>query len=111
MPPSLRAQAEAPVLFIPRQKLVDILPSKASQHPTALQLETAIGFVAQEDFFRLGVVFTIEVEQENRWRTLFRRTVQRRTVGWENWAIPLPWTDARQPLRLRFIHGLLSERG
>ena len=105
VPPPFRSRAEAPVLFIPWQKLADILPSNASQDTAGLQLETAIGFVAQEDFFRLGVVFTIEVEQENRWRALFRRTVQRRTVGWEQWRIPmpLPFADSRQPLRLRFI--------
>ena len=103
VPPSLRSRAEAPVLFIPWQKLEDVLPPHPGKNTAEVQLETAIGFVAQEDFFRLGVVFTIEVEQENRWRTLFRRTVQRRTVGWENWGIPMPLADSRQPLRLRFI--------
>jgi hypothetical protein len=102
-PPALRSRAEVPVLFIPWQKLADIPPADPSKHTAGLLLETAIGFVAQEDFFRLGVVFTIEVEQENRWRTLFRRTVQRRTVGWEHWRIPMPLADTRQPLRVRFI--------
>jgi hypothetical protein len=101
---SIRKKAEPPVLYIPWTKLEDLLPSREGTPGSGLCLQTRIGLVAREDFFRLGVVFTVEVyEEASGWTPLFRRSVQRRTRQWEEWRIPLPLAAGKNHLRLRFV--------
>ena len=104
IPESARACAQAPVLFLPWEPQEDILPPHRKE--PGLFLSTKIGFVDQEDYFRLGVVFTVEVQNASGdWKPIFRRGLMRRTRGWEQWNIPLE-DIARQntgQLRLRFV--------
>jgi hypothetical protein len=105
VPEFARGSAESPVLFIPWEAQSDILPSKKKPH--GLCLSTKIGFVDQDDFFRLGVVFTVQSQKPNGdWQTIFRRGVMRRTASWENWTIPLRTPNPNpnlNSLRLRFV--------
>jgi hypothetical protein len=98
-----RKHAEPPVLFIPWQKLDDQLPTRAAVAAAKYFLEAKIGFVGRDDFFRLGVVFTVEIlDAAGKWTPIFRRGIRRRVVGWESWRIPLPaW--ATEDVRLRFV--------
>jgi len=104
VPAAARRCAEAPVLFLPWEPQADILPPR--RRPRGLFLSTRIGFVDQDDFFRLGVVFTVEAQEAGgSWRPIFRRGLMRRTCGWEQWEIPLDDLVRRSAgqLRLRFI--------
>ena len=90
VPEFARGSAESPVLFIPWQEQIDILPPK--RNPRGLCLSTHIGFVDRDDYFRIGVVFTIQVRAEKRRleQTIFRRRgVMRRTRKFERWDIPV----------------------
>jgi hypothetical protein len=94
-----RAAAEKPVLFLPWEPQADILPPERKAR--GLFLSTHIGFVDQEDFFRLGVVFTLQRQSVGgEWTPIFRRGLMRRTRGWEHWDIPI---EGAGQLRLRFI--------
>src|SRR4029450_3704503 len=86
------------------QEQIDILPPK--RNPRGLCLSTHIGFVDQDDYFRIGVVFTIQVRAENGdWNTIFRRGVMRRTRKFERWDIPVESVVRNDTgkIRLRFI--------
>jgi hypothetical protein len=103
IPASVRKKAEPPILFIPWEKQDNILPSQAGPASPGLWLTTGIGLVAREDYFRLGVVFTIEIHDAAvGWKPLFRRSVQRRATQWETWWIPLP-PIVEEHVRVRFV--------
>ena len=104
VPEPARKCAEDPVLFLPWEPQEDILPPV--RKPRGLFLSTRIGFVEQEDFFRLGVVFTVETQNAGGgWQPIFRRGLMRRTRGWERWDIPLEAATRHNAgqLRLRFV--------
>lgn len=104
VPEPLRASAEAPVLFIPWEKQSDILPPKKDAAPAGLYLVTDVALTAEEDFFRIGVVFTIESQsKDGHWKPVFRRGLGRRDVGWQHWEIPLDGFAKGKSLGLRFI--------
>jgi hypothetical protein len=89
--------AEAPVLIIPWEKQADIVP--AADPKADCFLRGAIGFTPDEDYYRLGVVFTVQSQQRGgEWKTIFRKSVHRRSQGWHEFEIPLD-----QPARLRFL--------
>jgi hypothetical protein len=97
-----RASAENPILFIPWRPLTDILPPKEKK--PGRFLSTRIGLVDQDDFFRLGVVFTVETQGSNGdWNPIFRRGLMRRQRAWEQWKIPLPAAESSGTVRLRFV--------
>lgn len=91
---------EQPVLYVPWEKFPDILPSP--NQASGFSLQTGVGFTPEKDFFRLGVVFTVEIF-DGGWKPLFRRGLQRRAKGWENWSIPLPAAGNEKQIRLRFV--------
>jgi len=100
VPNVVRRSAEKP-FFIPWENLSDVVPASPTAKQPGLYLSTEIGFDRREDFFRLGVVFTVQTQQaEGKWRTLFRRALERRTTGWEHWDIPL--TGGSGSAKLRF---------
>ena len=104
VPETARRCAEHPVFFLPWEAQEDILPPRRKRR--GLFLSTSIGFVQQEDFFRLGVVFTVEVQNAaGGWKPIFRRGLMRRSRGWEQWDIPLEaeFRGKGGPLRLRFV--------
>lgn len=99
LPDTARRSAEKP-LMIPWQKLSDIVPASSSAKRPGLYLSTDIGFDRRPDFYRLGVVYTIEAQEAGgNWRTIFRRNVERRTTGWEHWDIPLAGLSGKAKLR------------
>jgi hypothetical protein len=99
VPDEVRRSAEKP-LFIPWENLSDIVPASPMANKPGLYLSTEIGFDRREDFFRLGVVFTLQTQQaEGKWRTLFRRALERRTTDWEHWDIPLTGLSGSAKLR------------
>ncbi|MEP6663548.1 MAG: hypothetical protein ABJC04_07770, partial [Verrucomicrobiota bacterium] len=96
--------AEAPVLFIPWEKQSDILPATRAGKHAGLYLATDIALTANEDFFRTGVVFSVEAQTDDgNWKTIFRRGIQRRETGWQHWEIPLHEFAGKKTLRLRFV--------
>ena len=89
VPESVRRSVARP-LFIPWEKQSEIIPATPAAQKPGLYLSTDIGCDAKYDFYRLGVVFTVQAQDpEGTWQTLFRRDVTRRTTGWEHWDIPL----------------------
>ncbi|HVM48829.1 MAG TPA: glycoside hydrolase family 20 zincin-like fold domain-containing protein [Candidatus Acidoferrum sp.] len=104
VPDAARSRAENPVVFLPWEPQEDILPERGKGR--GLFLSTRIGFVDQEDYFRLGVVFTVEApDAAGAWKPIFRRGLMRRTRGWEQWDIPLDAVAGPRagPLRLRLV--------
>jgi hypothetical protein len=104
IPETARSRAANPVFFLPWEAQEDILPPRRKGH--GLFLSTRIGFVDQEDFFRLGVVFTVAVQSaRGGWKPIFRRGLMRRTRGWEHWEIPLGNVIRQDAglLRIRFV--------
>jgi hypothetical protein len=64
-----------------------------------LYLRGAIGFTPDEDYYRLGVVFTVQTQQrDGEWKTIWRKSVHRRSKGWQEFEIPLDG-----PVRLRLM--------
>jgi len=90
---------QPPGLFIPWEKQVDIIPPSTSM---GYCLRVKIGCTGEEDFYPLGVVFTIQIRTHGGdWQTVFRKTVHRRDQGWQSCEIPLPRESGS--LRIRFI--------
>ncbi|MHB0998412.1 MAG: glycoside hydrolase family 20 zincin-like fold domain-containing protein [Armatimonadota bacterium] len=77
------------VLNIPWEKLTDIVPGHQSAESPGTYLSCDLGLNQKYDFYRLGVTFTVQAWINNSWRTIFRRSVDRRTDTWEHWDIPL----------------------
>ncbi len=102
VPEALRASAKAPVLFIPWEKQTEIMPR--GNQPPSLYLSTDLALTTDDDFFRLGVVYSVQAQTENGdWKTIFRHTLHRRDQGWQHWEIPLADRAPATALRLRFI--------
>ncbi|MHB8971422.1 MAG: hypothetical protein ACYC4N_13335 [Pirellulaceae bacterium] len=100
VPETVRKSADKP-LFIPWENLSDILPKDRAVTKPGLYLSTEIGFDRRPDFFRVGVVFTVETQEPGGpWRPIFRRGLARRTTGWEHWDIPLSGLQGN--IKLRF---------
>lgn len=100
VPEDVRKKADRP-LFISWEKLSDIIPADCTAKRPSLSLSTDIGFDRRYDYYRLGVVFTVEAQEAGgNWRTVFRRTLERRTTGWEHWDIPLD--GLKGSVKLRF---------
>ncbi|MEO6436088.1 MAG: hypothetical protein ABIP55_10040 [Tepidisphaeraceae bacterium] len=98
------AVAEAPVLFIPWEKQNDIIPPARAAKQPGLYLSTGIALTAEEDYYRTGVVFSVQAQMDKGdWKTIFRRGVGRRETGWQSWDIPLDTFPQQKPLRLRFV--------
>ncbi|MHB8866950.1 MAG: hypothetical protein ACYC6N_31695, partial [Pirellulaceae bacterium] len=77
-------------LHIPWERQGDIVPQSCKATKPGLYLTTGIGCDDKYDFYRLGVVFTIQAQgPEGVWQTIFCRGVPRRATGWEQWDIPL----------------------
>ena len=94
--------AEAPVLMIPWEKQVDIVP--AGDAKADIYLRTGIGFTTNEDYFRLGVVFTVQIQHDGQeWKTLFRKSIHRRSQGWHVCKIPVSELSQAKTLRVRFM--------
>src|SRR2546423_4168344 len=104
VPELARGSAENPVLFISWEAQDDVLPPAGKAR--GLCLSTKIGFVEQDDFFRLGVVFSVQARSASEdWKLIFRRGLMRRARDWEQWEIPIE-SIARENsgnLQLRFI--------
>ena len=106
VPDAVRKSVENP-LMIPWEKLSDIVPKDGAAKKSGLYLSTDIGFDQAPDFYRLGVVFTVQAQEAGgKWRTIFRRALERRTTGWEHWDVPLPILRGESPapkhMKLRF---------
>lgn len=100
VPETVRKSADQP-LFIPWENLSDVLPQDRAATKPGLYLSTEIGFDRRPDFFRVGVVFTVETQEPGGpWRPIFRRGLARRTTGWEHWDIPL--RGLQGDIKLRF---------
>ena len=104
VPELARGSAESPVLLIPWEAQDDVLPPAGKAR--GLCLSTKIGFVDENDFFRLGVVFSVQARSASGdWKPVFRRGLMRRARDWEQWDIPIE-SIAREnsgKLQLRFI--------
>lgn len=102
VPERVRASAKAPVLFVPWEQQTEIVP-RASQSP-GLYLSTDLALTTDDDFFRLGVVYSVQAQSESGpWKTVFRHTLHRRDKGWQHWEIMLPNIASAATLRLRLI--------
>lgn len=99
VPEVVRGSAEKPFV-IAWEKLSDIVPSSPTAKKAGLYLSTDIGFDRREDFYRLGVVFTVQAQgADGQWKTVFRHGLERRTIGWEHWDIPLDGLNGNTKLR------------
>jgi hypothetical protein len=88
--PELVRRSIANPLFIPWQKQHDIVPDSCRARQPGLYLSTDIGCDNKFDFYRLGVVFTVQAQtHDGQWQTVFRKDVARRTNAWEHWDIPV----------------------
>jgi len=104
VPDSVRRSVLKP-LFLPWEKQSDVVPEARAAAKPGLYLSTDVGCDAKPDFYRLGVVFTVEAQgPDGTWRILLRTDVARRTFGWEHWDVPLAGIapDSGR-MRLRFM--------
>jgi hypothetical protein len=102
-PAAVRQTAEPPILYVPWTKQTDIIPA-ADANRSKIRLRTGIGFTTAEDFYRLGVVFTIQTRNNAEgWKTIFRKTVHRRNKGWQDCEISLDSWRPGEPIQIRFI--------
>ena len=76
-------------LFIPWEKLSDIMPESQRATSPGLYLSVDLGLNALRDYYCHGVVFTVEARSEGSWRRLFRRTLGKNATDWEHWDIPV----------------------
>ena len=104
VPGPVRRSALAP-RFIAWEKQADIVPERDPVVQPGLFLSVDVGCDTRPDFYRLGVVFTMELLMDDgTWRPLFRRSVPRRMTGWDHWDLPLPgMTMESKPLRIRLV--------
>lgn len=99
VPDAVSSTASKP-LRIAWENLGDIVPDQKSARGSDFYISTNIGFDRRDDFYRLGVVFTVQAQQAGgEWRTVFRRALERRTEGWEHWNIPLSGFTGKTKLR------------
>jgi hypothetical protein len=91
-----------PALFVPWEKLSDLVPQAATGPQPRLRLAFDIGLNALRDAYCHGVVFTVEGQgEQGEWRPLFRRALGKNSRAWEHWEVPL--APGEGPLRLRFL--------
>jgi len=111
VPEAVRKTARNP-LMIPWEKQTDILPAEQKTLKPGIYLSVNLGLNQRYDYqrydnnrWRLGVVFTVQARQsDDTWRTVFRRAVGRRSIGWEHWNIPLTQVaDSLGKYPLRFM--------
>lgn len=82
--------------YIPWEAQTDILPEQQDAAKPGLYLSTNLGLTTREDYFRLGVVFSVEASTgDGTPEVMFRRSLGRRHTGWEHWDIPLSGTEGR----------------
>ena len=99
---TLSNAATPPVLHIPWEKQTDITPNRQYAGKPGIYLSTDVGLDRKADYFRLGVVFTVECQREGgQWQPIFRRALSRRHEGWEHWDIPVADDSEGDDLRLR----------
>jgi hypothetical protein len=92
------------MLSIPWERQAPCVPDAPVAHKPGLYLSTDIGCDQRADFYRLGVVFSIDRQQSGGdWQTVFRNDVPRRASTWQHWDIPLGVVAAEAPLNLRFV--------
>lgn len=91
---SARRSAAAP-LFIPWEKLTDIVPKSGAAKQPGAYLSVDLGLDRKADLYRIGVTYTVQAQTAGEWRTIFRRSIDRRSTGWEHWDVPLPADGAR----------------
>lgn len=109
-PPPARRLAVKP-LFVPWEKQTDVVPARPAATEEGLYLSVDLGLHPAPDYYRLGVVFTVQLAgDDGGWRTVFRRAVTRRSRGrrsrgWEHWDIPLGAKAGMggRPLRVRLV--------
>ena len=106
----LRCQAKltplSQPLMIPWEKMSDIIPAGRKAQKPGLYLSVDLGLDEKKDYFRIGVVFTIQAQVDGgEWQTIFRRAVERRATGWEHWDIPIDKLLTSKPssLNLRLL--------
>jgi hypothetical protein len=89
--------------FIPWEKLTDIVPAQPRGHTPGLYLHVSLGLpvnrfymppdpdgIVTRNYFCHGVVYTIQARTDDQpWSTVFRRTLDKNSEGWETWDIPL----------------------
>lgn len=103
VPESLRRSVSG-VLSIPWERQAPCVPNSPVAQAPGLYLSTSIGCDQRADFYRLGVVFSIERQQAaGGWQTVFRNDVPRRASTWQHCDIPLGSGAADGPLNLRFV--------
>ena len=102
VPEPVRKTAAKP-RFIAWEKQHDVIGEGKWQPGRFLCLN--VGCDTRPDFYRLGVVFTVEILMDDgTWRPHFRRSVPRRMTGWDHWDIPLPEIAmGSKPLRIRLV--------
>jgi hypothetical protein len=98
VPEHVRMSAEKP-LFIPWEKQSDIIPVHQTSKRSGLYLSTDIGLDQKWDSYKVGVVFTVQAEKNDKWETIFRRGLERRSADWEHWEIPI----SAKYTKLRFM--------
>jgi hypothetical protein len=103
VPDPIRRSVSKP-LFIPWERLSDIAAEPGGVTKPGLYLSVDIGLDTKPDFFRLGVVFTVQAQgSDGKWETIFRKDVARRATGWEHWDVPLAnVAGGSKPVKLRF---------
>jgi len=90
-----------PALFVPWEKLTDIVPEQPAASQPGLYVAFDIGLNRLRDTYCLGVVFTVEAQDKGgHWRPVFRRALGKTNLEWEHWEVPLA-PDG--PLRLRLL--------
>jgi hypothetical protein len=83
----------------------DVLPVQPGAARAGLYLSTDIGLGKTIDFYCVGAVFTVQLHgRDNRWRTVFRRAMLKKDMGWQHWDIPIDEkVDQTGSIRLRLI--------
>jgi len=103
VPEELRASLGAP-LYIPWQKLTDIVPATHDAKGPGLYVSVDLGINALREEACLGAVFTVEARSGADTHTLFRRALGRYDLAWEHWDIPLPNEVGRRgPVAIRLL--------
>jgi len=106
VPAAMQTTAESPVLMIPWEKQSDVVPNEPRAQQPGVYLSTDVCLDRRAEYFRLGVVFTVEAQRDDgRWEPVFRRGLNRRHSGWEHWDVPLDAVigKGKRTLPLRFI--------
>ena len=87
------------------EKMSDTLPPEQRLRDGDFCLVAGLGLSDPIDYFCLGTVFTIQVNRNAHWQTIFRRTLLKKDSGWQHWEIPLGPVEEilGTPLQLRFV--------